>query len=149
MAAKKTLYVPDQDAPMWKELEELSGENASALVARLLNDELERLREIKKAREGKFSKIVIEYKDNDGTTRKVAFTGRWIVEEYKNNGTYYSVAISEKFRLFVLIKDNRGAEYQVHDSFETMQDFEGKYPGGLLALVADYLKEDYVEELDI
>lgn len=149
MAAKKTLYVPDQDTDKWKELEELSGESSSAVVGRLLGAELERLREAKKAKDGKFSRLVVSYTDDEGMKRKVAFVGRWIVKDYYTTGVTYSVALTENERLFVLIEDSRGARHIVYDSFEEMADQEGGFLGDVLTRVAAEIGEDFVEELDI
>lgn len=149
MAAKKTLYVPDQDTDKWKELEEFSGESSSAVVGRLLSAELERLREAKKAKDGKCSRLVVGYTDDEGIKRKVAFVGRWIVQGYYTTGVTYSVALTEKERLFVLIEDNRGARHLTYDTFEEMAGQEGGFLGDLLAQVAAMIGEDYIEELDI
>ena len=149
MAAKKTLYVPDQDTDKWKELEELSGESSSAVVGRLLGAELERLREAKKARDGKYSRLVVSYED-EGIKRKVAFVGRWIVKDYYATGYTYSVALTEKGGIFVLTEHNlHGDGYSAYESFQAFKEDEEQFPAELLAQVAAGIGEDYIEELDI
>lgn len=151
----KTLYVKDKDEVMLKELEEISGESASALFARLAADELTRLKETKKARAGKVSKITVKYKDDDEIKRKYSFVGRWVVKGLETSNHTFSVAITENDRLFVLIekKHDDGGLHLVHEDFSEMQAAEvwklGSYPDELLARVAGEIGEEYEEVLDI
>ena len=154
----KTLYIKDKDEAMLKELEEISGESYSALFARLAAEELERLKEKQKAREGKVSKLTVRYKDKDGINRRYSFVGRWIVKGYETSNHTFSVAITENDRLFVLIekKDDDDGFHLVHEDFSEMQVVElwkiGSYPDELLAKVAGEIGEEYeaIEEvLDI
>ena len=154
----KTIYVKEKDGDVLKELEELSGESCSALFSRLAEAELVRLKNAKRAKAGKVSKLLVRYKDENDVERKVAFSGRWIAKNFttpQRKNITYSVAITENERLFVLIEnENEGTStYVVHETFVDMAAAEiwktGQYPSELLANVAREIGEDFVEELDI
>ena len=153
MAANKNLYVAETDLSLWNQIEELTGEKPSAIVAQLLRTEVEKLLSAKKAKEGKCARIVVAYCDENDVKRKVAFVGRWIVENYCEAHVEYSVALTENERLFVLINKNGCGFHCVYDTFGEMEATDlyhvGPYPAELLAIVAEAIGEDFVEELDI
>ena len=150
--ATKTLYIKEQDENIWAEAEDLTKESASSLVTRLLKQEVERLKERKAKLSGTSERIVVKVQESDCIPRNVAFQGRWLFDDLElEDGVIYSVAITEKQKLFVLQEEARfGSHYDVYDSLEEMVKNESqKYPAELFHWISARLESDYVEELDI
>lgn len=77
---KKTLYVRDEDEPIWERARELFGDTLAPTIAQALK----RVVHEKEAEMGKakgFERIEIEFDDSDcgNLPTKKAFTGRWII----------------------------------------------------------------------
>jgi hypothetical protein len=105
-----------------------------------------------------FSKIVVDFYDNEGNCRKIAFYGEWLVQEerddlsnYSYAGTEYSIARTAKGNFFVLL-DKFGTrefhDYKIFDSFDAMKNRK-VVPPSILSEVADAIDEDYEELLNI
>src|SRR5438045_373533 len=100
---KKTLYVRDEDEPIWERARELFGETLSPLIAQQLKLSIQ-AKEARDAQGKGFQRIVIEYSDsaNNHMPTKKAFVGWWIfppdapLEGYDRNlspeGPEYAVA---------------------------------------------------------
>lgn len=102
-----------------------------------------------------FEVITVEYEDINDHLRRVAFNGRWLVQDKREDvdcrdaGTLYSVAYTSKGQLFFLYETpKRGSGYKVFLSFEEMVA-SGGVPPGIASQVAVAIGEDFVEFLDI
>ena len=133
MDVQKIFHISEQEDALWKEVEEMTNASISSTISELLTTKLEQLKESKKARDGQCSSLVVSYKDNEGFNRKVTFVGRWLVQDYSENGVDYSVAFTEKERFFVLTDDRRGGGHFVFDTFQDM--YEAQYPAELMAKI--------------
>lgn len=153
----KTLYIRDDDENIWQEAEALVKakkiESLSKLATDSIRKEVERMKELAKIKEG-VSRIVCEVTNEKGT-RKVAFNGRWLVEDFGYQpqfGKKYvlSVALTEKESYFVFWdSDGEGKDdYKVYNYFEAFTDSED-IPEELIGMVANEVGEDYAEFLDI
>lgn len=98
--------------------------------------------------------ILVEYEDKEGNNRKVAFNGKWLFEDEREDtdnrlaGTLYSVALTEKQQLFVMWSKDDVSEYEVYLSFDDMVN-DDALPPGLTSFVAEKIGENYIEYLDI
>jgi hypothetical protein len=150
---KRTLYIRDSDEELWQRAEQMAKElgpdcSLSKLVTDALEKEMERLATAEEIKEG-IEKIVVKIETGKGT-RKVAFNGRWLVEDYGCDKCLISVALTEKDSYFVYC-NNQGYEeddYQVFDYFEEFKDCE-EIPDALISMVASEVGEEYVEFLNI
>lgn len=72
----KTVYVRDEEVPVWERAKELAGDKLSRIIA----SALKRFVAEKEAQTMGFERIEYEFADADsnGRPRKVAFYGRWI-----------------------------------------------------------------------
>jgi hypothetical protein len=104
----KTLYLRDDEAPIWDRARELSGDKLSPVVV----NALKRFVAEKEAQAKGYERIVVEYNDAlDHRLPKVkAFYGRWIINREKpyelrdedgREGDFYSVAETAKGNLVV------------------------------------------------
>ncbi len=123
----KTLYIRDEDAPVWERARELSGEKLSPVIV----DALKKYIAQKEAVEKGFERIVIEYADAlDHYLPKIkAFYGRWIIPYKKPLEwtsleepliEYYSVAITAKGSWVVYFKkrtqgDDGGSSWSIEE----------------------------------
>ena len=73
----KTLYIRDEDAPLWDRARELSRDKLSPVLV----DALRRFVDEKEARAKGFDRIVVNYDDSadHDLPRAKAFYGRWII----------------------------------------------------------------------
>lgn len=70
----KTLYVKDEDGPIWEKARELAGDRLSPIV-------MEFLKQYVRTEEGStrgFTRLILHYKDK-GVPRAQAFVGRWLI----------------------------------------------------------------------
>lgn len=169
MAATKTktrtLYVKDQDEPVWSKAEQHvkagAAESLSALVTELLKREVQRMDKSAELKEQRMERILIEgdFATHEGSVNKtVAVTGRYLVEDF---GETYSVILTSKGYLFVLEATRDDILItNTHASFRDMKNgtalvdgrevsLPSEYPADLLAQVAEEVGEEYVEELDL
>ncbi len=148
----RTLYVRDTDEGTWQKAEELvkgqGAESLSKLVTNALEKELERLETVKELKDG-IEKIVLEVENENGT-RKIAFNGKWLVEDFEWYQSLISVALTEKESYFVYW-DSQGNSEDAYRVFNYFNDFANSeaIPEELKSLVANEVGEDYVEFLDI
>ena len=157
MSPNKTLYIRDDDAQIWQEAEKLVKEKKIESLSKLTTDsirkEIERIKGLAKIKEG-INRIDIEL-TNDSGMRKIAFNGKWLVEDYeyqpeRGSKGILSVALTEKESFFVLWdSDGYGEDsYEIYDYFNDLTDSDN-VPEELKSMVAAEIGEDYVEFLDI
>ena len=96
---------------------------------------------------GNFSKIVVSYTDEENFKHKVSFVGRWLLQDYREGSQTYSVALTEKERLFVLIESHDGETHIIFDTFGEM--CTDQFSDDLLVIIANLVGEEYEEVLDI
>ena len=147
MSIEKTLNISQQDELIWSEVERLSGERMELTITNLLKTKLEQLAEAEKARAGNFSKITVSYTDDEGYNHKVSFVGRWLLRDYREGSQTYSVALTEKERIFVLIESHAGEAHIIFDTFDEM--CTNQFSDDLLVRIANLVGEEYEEVLDI
>ena len=147
MSIEKTLNISQQDELIWNEVERLTGEQMELTITNLLKAKLEQLAEAEKARAGNFSKLSVSYTDDEGYNHKVSFVGRWLLQDYREGGQTYSVALTEKERLFVLIESHAGETHIIFDTFDEM--CTDQFSDDLLVRIANLVGEEYEEVLDI
>ena len=147
MSINKTLTISEQDESFWSGVERLSGERMELTISNMLKAKLEQLAEAEKARNGNFSKIVVSYTDEENYKHKVSFVGRWLWQNYSEGNQTYSVALTEKERIFVLIESPDGDHHIIFDTFSEM--CTDQFSDDLLVRIANLIGEEYEEELDI
>ena len=147
MSVEKTLDISEQDEFIWNEVERLTGEQMELTISNLLKTKLEQLTEAEKARTGNFSKLTVSYTDGEGYNHKVSFVGRWLLQDYREGSQTYSVALTEKERLFVLIESHDGETHIIFDTFGEM--CTDQFSDDLLVKIANLVGEEYEEVLDI
>ena len=147
MSIEKKLTISQQDELIWNEVERLTGERLESTISNLLKAKLEQLTEAEKARNGNFSKIVVSYTDEENYKHKVSFVGRWLWQDYSEGNQTYSVALTEKERLFVLIESPDGDHHIIFDTFSEM--CTDQFSDDLLVKIANLIGEEYEEALDI
>ena len=147
MSIEKTLNISQQDELIWNEVERLTGEQMELTITNLLKAKLEQLAEAEKARAGNFSKLSVSYTDDEGYNHKVSFVGRWLLQDYREGGQTYSVALTEKERLFVLNESPNGDHYFIFDTFNDM--CTAQFSDDILVRIANLIGEEYEEALDI
>ena len=147
MSVEKTLDISEQDEFIWNEVERLTGEQMELTISNLLKTKLEQLTEAEKARTGNFSKLTVSYTDGEGYNHKVSFVGRWLLQDYREGSQTYSVALTEKERLFVLIESHAGETHIIFDTFGEM--CTDQFSDDLLVRIANLIGEEYEEVLDI
>jgi len=136
----KTVYLRDEEVPVWEKARELSEDRLSPVIITALR------RFIKETESGKqgFERIVVEYKDSEefDLPKKKAFYGRWIIppdkpfEAYSGHGdtAYYgSVAETAKGSVVVvekkegLLTDTK-CKFRVYPTFQdAVADSEFRY----------------------
>jgi hypothetical protein len=156
-AMNKTLYVKDEDGPIWDKARELTGDKLSQFI-------IEKLRAFVWDHQGKqqgFQRIAIQYLDK-GIPRAKAFTGRWLISPQQpwegdvdletGSTDKYAVAVTAKNNVVVfnfgdLLEDGQFSWgiFNVHESFE---EANRDRPWGLIAEAMRRMGIE-VQELDI
>jgi hypothetical protein len=104
----KTIYVKDDDAPIWERAREFAGDKLSPVIISGLKAYVAEKERQESEAKG-FERIVLSFKDADDNLipKKKAFTGKWIISPakpyvmYSEHGTdsdFYTVAITPKNR---------------------------------------------------
>jgi len=96
----KTLYLKDEDGPIWDRARELSNDKVSQIVVSALKNFISE----KEAESAGYERIIVEYDDlNDGNRpKRKAFYGRWLIppeESFRSNqfvGHYFAVGVTAK-----------------------------------------------------
>lgn len=151
MAGPKTIYVRDADEEMWEEAKRIGEARYGGLagfVATALRNEIER----QKLSEAADGEIVVEIcPERDSTWRKVRFRGRWLVEPSDSNtGIITGIAQTARGRIAVYSHNERMGIADI-DDFDDLSDVisAGLVADEALAIAAEVLGEEYIQELDI
>ena len=157
MTNRKNVYVRDEDQDRLREFESDDG-NASELFSKSLKkyiDEKRDRKEREKAAQGKHGRIIVEPLEQDGSFRKKAFQGRWLVEQSSSTrddaGLCWGVA-ETKLGKIVVVADDLGFEAPTLFKVMTVDEFRNdeSVPPKIKADALQELDvEEYVEELDI
>jgi len=156
----KTLYLRDEDGPIWDRAREFAGDKLSAYIVRTLKDFV-----VEMEAKGKgFERIVLPFRDAEANGKPVikAFYGRWIFPEDKpyrifddedrTSGTEYAIAITAKNGVVVLNWDFDPEGRTWRRFFRVFLGFEEGIadPNVSSAVAAAYERVGVpVEELDI
>ena len=150
--ANKTLYIRDNDELIWQKAEEVVVKNKIESLSKFVTDaikkEVNRMVFLATVKED-IQKIVVTLNTEEGI-RKVAFNGKWLIENYSLDFWLISVAITEKNSIFLLY-DTGSDSVDKYRIFEYFEDFinEDLPSPELKSLVANKVGEDYIEFLDI
>jgi hypothetical protein len=152
----KTLYVRDDDLPLWERAQNYAAErnrSVSAVVTEALKTFLPA--EIKA---GDMSEIRVETGEEPTITR--AFIGRWLVEPDADGtrtvvdgydaGTYWGIALTRRGKIAVYsahCNDRRAARLDVHDDLDEAEN-DGT-PPDLISMAATALGQERVLKMDI
>src|SRR5579862_4118296 len=123
----KTLYLKDEEGPIWDKARELSGDKLSPVVVQALKQFVAQ----KEAEASNMERIVIEFDDISTNSRPTAkaFHGRWLIspEESFTAGSVwgynFAVAITAKeavviFHWFRRTEQTKAGELRVYPSFD-------------------------------
>jgi EXLDI family protein len=169
----RTIYVSDDDQPLYSRAQELAGGNLSAAISNALR----RYVEVEDARSAGFDDVVV--KVGLGAGRKVRFSGVLLGEWFSTEGEkveHYRVFRGPKrFALHI----ERTPQFEMRDSqgnpltgwrawtgigmasgggtpaeatldvFDTLDDLREHIPAELFEMVSASVKQPFVEELDI
>jgi hypothetical protein len=161
MPVNKTLYVRDEDVPIWDRAKELIG--GESLSAHLTNY----LRTIvgnRLAADKGMTRIVLAYRDRGKKPRLQAFQGRWLIKpdgewwivDPNGQPDYYAVAITAKEQIVVFNYYNHQADEEGKFKWGQLEIYpscdlafeDQSVPQGLIALAMERMGLE-VEELDI
>ena len=148
---RRNVYVREADQELWEEAERLSGGNLSALLTSALRSYLAST----KVLEGDMNRILVEVPKPGGGTRRVAFTGRWLVvpdddvRSVASSGVRYGIALTEGGRIAVHFEHvNSGPRgFSVYDHLDEAEN--AGVPEDIVVLARAELEPYFIEELDI
>jgi hypothetical protein len=158
MPVNKTLYVRDEDVPIWDKAKELIGGES---LSTYLTNHLRIIVGDRVAADKGMSRIVLAYRDLGKRPRIQAFQGRWLIPpdgEWSTRRTgdpdYYSVALTAKDQI-VVFNYNQGdsdgrfawGHLEIFPSFDIAIEARN-IPHGLIAIAMERMGLE-VEELDI
>lgn len=166
----KSVYVKDEDLPIWDSAQKAHGKSMSSLITQLLKKHMEE-RMPTAAESAEMTKITVTTREeNSAPLIKQVFTGRWLITPQRAvvpvsddpgvsyaNGLRYALAVTKKgaVAVYEFGDDPEGcADLLVYDDFEDIEGAElemGRplYPTNVLAAFAEVLNADFVVELDI
>jgi hypothetical protein len=170
VAVNRTIYVKDEDAPLWEEAKEVIGESLSSF----LTSQLRQAVAAKRAEAQGLERIVLSFQDTGRKPRRVAFYGRWIIspedpwkkKTYGVSNDQYAVALSGRGNFVVFNFDDgkkdaagfyKWGELLHFKSFDDAlvalsnrepEDAESDPPDGLIT-IAMHKAGVVIEELDI
>jgi hypothetical protein len=153
----KTLYIRDEDAPLWDRARELSNDKLSPVIVAALKQFVAD----KEAKAKGFDRIQVSFNDWDahGIPKKKAFHGRWIfppdkpVRQWDDEGTnyYFAIAITAKGAAVVYCWEQRDESLAGH-RFLVYRSLEEAAANNVLNYAVTKAIEEIgvpVEELDI
>lgn len=160
VAVNKTLYVRDEDAPVWDKARDLVGDKLSSF----LTNHLKEFVASKEAVSAGFHRITLKFREKGKLPRHIAFHGRWLVppgDQWDAEGglqnDYYALALTAKnnIAIFNFYGEDLPDENDVFPwgFFEVFSSFEeaakqASIPPTLLALGMER-KGIVIEEWDI
>ncbi len=127
----RTIYVRDEDVPVWERARELAGDKlAPVIVDGLKRFIVEKEREVSEAKG--FERIEVSFHDSDfnGLMKKRAFNGKWVFplksplkSDEVDFTQYYALAITAKGAVVIIswTADHDGESFKrfrVYDSFD-------------------------------
>jgi len=130
----KTLYIRDEDAPLWERARELSNDRLSPVIV----ESLRKFVADKEAELRGVERIVIEYNDawEGGKPTAKAFLGRWLIDPRQPymeaySSRRYAIADTPKGGV-VIFGTNEDDEYGTLEVFSSFDDaFAGATVGSL------------------
>jgi hypothetical protein len=151
----KTVYLRDEDVPVWEKARELAGDKLSPVI-------IAALKVFTAEREGTqkgFERIVLEFDDSedDYLPKKKAFMGRWIIPPQEP----YSVTDEKDTQYYGAIAETAKGAFVVFERAETAEESKCKF--AVFKTISEGAKEEFnylfreaikrrgvpVEELDI
>jgi hypothetical protein len=157
----KTIYVRDEDAPVWDRAKELAGDKLSPVIM----DGLKRFVTEKEAEEAEmkgFERIVVRFNDSEDRAipKAKAFNGKWIFpptkpfkqsNEQGDNLYYSAVALTAKGAavFYTWEEDHEGRGCYGFTVFPSLEDAAGEQRVKWAAIQAMEVLGVPVEELDI
>jgi hypothetical protein len=161
MAVNKTLYVRDEDAPVWEKARELVGEKLSSFLTNYLKGFVSE----KEAEAAGFERIPLNFREEGGLPRAVAFSGRWLIDPEESfdddaidfgplhKPTCYGVAVTPKKNVAVFrFRGGKGNDgFYVWGVFDVVGSFElaaERYSSEVIATAMKRMGIK-VQELDI
>ena len=166
----KSVYVKNEDLPVWENAQKAHGKSLSSLITQLLRKYTEERMPVAEVNAAGMKKITVVTCDSEELQRiKHSFTGKWLIDEnhavapiddgdgiLRGHKTRYALAQTQKGALVVyeFSVDDDPASMEVYDSFEDIQaaDIDNRYPlypENVLASFASALGEEFVIEHDI
>ncbi len=107
MAGPKTIYVGDDDEPLWDEASKIAADGGSSLAAVVRG----LVRRYVEQRRKTVGRLVVDMHDEAASQWREVFDGRWLVEPDRDDtrsresdadaGTYYGVAVTARGRIVV------------------------------------------------
>jgi len=166
---RKNLYIPEADAGVWEEAEQLISRrrsvfrrSLSAVVTDLLRGYVEEEKRKEEAMQSSIEAIRVELGGCSLPVRQVEFEGRWLVEPDANEtrtteegydaGAYYGVALTKRGNLAVYcahVNNGFDAALSPYNSFEEAE--ADGMPADILGAASADAGPDYVhvQKLDI
>ena len=153
---QKTIYVRDEDLPLWDKAQKELGQSLSATFADCLREQLERTKITRSKTMGKIT--ITQWNDHDEPVVRKSFIGRWLVppeDEHRTGedgwdaGACWAVAETKKGAIAVYsfhCNDQWGPSFDV---FGSLEEVEGEVPEDIISAAAQELGIPYEMELDI
>lgn len=156
----KTIYLRDEEAPVWERARELAGDKLSPVIVAALKQFIV----TKEAEMAGFERIEVSFPDSEqhGFPKRKAFHGRWVfspqepleVDDEQNPETYcWAVAVTQKgSAVFYTWSENQQDDSRYRFRFAVYPSLEAAAENGFHAHAARMAIEKIgvpVEELDI
>jgi hypothetical protein len=157
----KTVYLRDDEVPVWEKARELSGDKLSPVIVAALKEYIDKTEAEKRG----FERIVIGFRDSEdnGLQKKKAFFGRWIIPpgdkwhavDDDGSSSYPNVAETAKGNLVIHERefrfDGAGDEYTIErfGVFESFSEMAANNSFRYAAYEANKRRGVPIEELDI
>lgn len=155
MPATKSVYLRDEEIPIWERAKELSQDKLSPVIVQALQNYIA---DVESAPAG-FERIVVAFDDadDDGIPKRKAFYGRWLTSkplefDHADGAKYHEVALTAKGQYVFLSHffhhefGESNKEFRVHPSLRAAAEDEN------VALAARHIMRRTgvpIEELDI
>jgi len=155
VSPNKTLYIRDEDMPIWERAEQ-AAKQARQSLSQLVIGALQRYLPLEPPN-GDLEQITVEVGEH---RLKKRFIGRWLVDPDEHEtrtdqqgfdaGAYWGVALTKRGRIAVYVahvNEDWPTDLEVYDSLDDAAN--GKVPADILAMAATELGEERVVQLDI
>lgn len=141
---QRTIYVRDEHEPLWERAKELAaGESLSTIIAEGLQAFIQKQERARESEPVTANRIVLEVLEGSTEIRRtVAFAGRLL-------GNFEEFEVYETIKRQLLFRHVTGT-YKVYHNFEAAaKDPSLAREHYVLSGVAEVLKKEWIEELDI